>query len=83
MMVPPDSIPDGVTVDLTGVEIGKSIHISQVQLPANCTPVDKSDFTLVTIVGKGQKDEESAAAPAAAAAPAGDAAKKAAEPAKK
>ncbi|MEN9753715.1 MAG: hypothetical protein RLZ07_97 [Pseudomonadota bacterium] len=84
MMVPPDSIPAGVNVDLTGVEIGKSIHISQVQLPANCTPVDKTDFTLVTIVGKGQKDEEPAAAPAAAAAaPAGDAAKKAAEPAKK
>ncbi|NBR12902.1 MAG: 50S ribosomal protein L25/general stress protein Ctc, partial [Alphaproteobacteria bacterium] len=83
MMVPPDSIPDGVTVDLTGVEIGKSIHISQIKLPANCTPVDKTDFTLVTIVGKGQKDEEPAAAPAAAAAPAGDAAKKAAEPAKK
>ena len=83
MMVPPDSIPDGVTVDLTGVEIGKSIHISNIKLPANCTPVDKSDFTLVTIVGKGQKDEEPAAAPAAAAAPAGDAAKKAPEPAKK
>jgi len=83
MMVPPDSIPDGVTVDLTGVEIGKSIHISHVKLPPNCTPVDKTDFTLVTIVGKGQKDEEPAAAPAAATAPAGDAAKKAAEPAKK
>jgi hypothetical protein len=67
---------------LTGVEIGKSIHISNIQLPANCAPVDKNDITLVTIVGKGTKDEEPAAAPVAAAT-AGDAAKKAAEPAKK
>ena len=27
MMVPGDAIPDGVTVDLTGIDIGKSIHI--------------------------------------------------------
>ncbi len=82
MLVPPDAIPDGLTVDLTGVEIGKSIHISNIQLPANCVPVDKNDITLVTIVGKGTKDEEPAATPVAVA-PAGDAAKKPAADAKK
>jgi len=70
MMVPPDAIPAGVDVDLTGVEIGKSIHVSMLKLPADCTVVDKSDFTILTIVATGSmKDEPAAdaAAPAAAA----------------
>ncbi len=78
MMVPPDAIPAGVDVDLTGVEIGKSIHVSMLKLPANCTVVDKSDFTILTIVATGSmKDEPTAeaAAPAAAAAKAAPAKK--------
>jgi large subunit ribosomal protein L25 len=78
MMVPPDAIPDGVNVDLTGVEIGKSIHVSMIKLPENCTAVDKSDFTILTIVATGgMKDEPAgdAAAPAAAAAKAAPAKK--------
>jgi len=78
MMVPPDAIPGGVDVDLTGIEIGKSIHVSMLKLPANCTVVDKSDFTILTIVATGSmKDEPAAdaAAPAAAAAKAAPAKK--------
>jgi large subunit ribosomal protein L25 len=67
MMVPPDAIPDHVDVDLTGVEIGKSIHVSMIKLPANCTPVDKTDFTILTIVSTGGMKDEAAEAPAAAA----------------
>ena len=76
MMVPPDAIPTGVNVDLTGVDIGKSIHVSMITLPENCTAVDKHDFTILTIVATGGMKDE-AAAPAAAA-PAGKAAAKAA-----
>ena len=74
MMVPPDAIPDGVTVDLTGIELGRSIHVSTVTLPEGCTPVDKSDFTIATVVAPaGLKEEpaaEAAAAPPAKATPA-------------
>ena len=76
MMVPPESIPTGVNVDLTGVDIGKSIHVSMIKLPENCTAVDKHDFTILTIVATGGMKDEAAAAPAAA--PAGKAAAKAA-----
>jgi len=69
MMVPGDAIPDGVTVDLTGIDIGKSIHVSMITLPENCTPVDRSDFTIATLVASaGMKEAPAAEAPAAAAA---------------
>lgn len=72
MLVPADAIPDSVDVDLAGIDIGTSIHIKSIKLPAGCVPVDKSDFTLVTVVApSGLKEEPAAAAPAeAAAAPA-------------
>jgi large subunit ribosomal protein L25 len=82
MMVPPDAIPDGINVDLTGVEIGKSIHVSMIKLPENCIAVDKSDFTILTIVATGSMKDEPAPEAAAAAAPAKAAPAKAA-PAKK
>jgi large subunit ribosomal protein L25 len=71
MLAPADAIPASVDIDLTGVEIGTSIHIKSIKLPAGCVPLDKSDFTLVTVVASsGMKDEPAAAAPAEAAAPA-------------
>lgn len=76
LMVPGEAIPDGVTVDLTGVDMGKSIHISMVQLPPNCTPVDRSDFTIATIVAPTVQKEDPTAAAAPAAGSADGAAKK-------
>ena len=72
MMVPPDAIPTSLDVDLTGVDINNSIHISTIKLPEGCLPVVKSDFTLVTVgASAGMKDEPTPAAAAAAAKPAG------------
>ena len=73
---PADAIPDHITVDLTGTEVGDSLHISSVTLPAGVTPVIRDrDFTIATIVapsGLKSEDAEAAAsgepAPAAAAA---------------
>ena len=70
MLVPADAIPESVDIDLAGVEIGTSIHISSLKLPAGCTPVDKSDFTLVTVVASSGMKDEPAAASAEPAAPA-------------
>jgi large subunit ribosomal protein L25 len=44
-------IPDEIHIDLAGLEIGDSIHISDVKLPQGVTPaIDDRDFTVATIV---------------------------------
>ena len=63
---PYDKIPQHFEVDLTGLEIGRSIHISSVKLPAGISPVIKSrDFTIATIAGALKGDDEATAAAAA------------------
>ena len=60
---PADAIPEFFTVDLTGHKSGDSIHISQVTLPKDVTPViTDRDFTIATIVAPaaGLQDEEEA-----------------------
>ncbi len=46
----PDTIPSDVTIDLTGLEIGDSIHISSVKLPRGVESGIDRDFTIATIV---------------------------------
>ncbi len=44
-------IPDEIRIDLTGYEVGDSIHISNVTLPSGTTPtITDRDFTIATIV---------------------------------
>ena len=44
------SIPDDIVIDLTGYEIGDSIHISAVTLPeGSASAIDDRDFTIATI----------------------------------
>lgn len=52
VMCPPDRIPEAITVDLTGLEIGRSVHISAVKLDEGVRPTIKRDFTIATIAGK-------------------------------
>jgi len=86
VICPYDHIPPFFEIDLTGLEIGRSIHISAVNLPkdAELTIKDR-DFTIATIAGTGKQEEESAGAGAAAegaATPAAAPAAKGAAPAK-
>lgn len=54
LAVPATAIPDKIQVDLTGMEIGHVIHISEVNLPDKCVPtITDRDFTVATISGKG------------------------------
>jgi large subunit ribosomal protein L25 len=77
MMVPADAIPDALTVDLDGIEMGQSVHISSVKLPDGCKPTTSGDFTLASIgAPSGYKEAVEADAAAAAAAVAAPAAKK-------
>ena len=44
-------IPDEITIDLTGTDVGDSIHISAVTLPKNVvSAIEDRDFTIATIV---------------------------------
>lgn len=49
LTVPSDAIPDALEADLTGLDIGDSLHISTVRMPDNVRPVIDRDFTLATI----------------------------------
>lgn len=51
LVVDAAQIPDDVVVDLTGFEVGDSIHISAVKLPKGAkTAIEDRDFTIATIV---------------------------------
>jgi large subunit ribosomal protein L25 len=59
-------IPEELHIDLTGLDIGDSIHISQVTLPKGAkAAIDDRDFTVATIVAPSamkSEEEETAAA---------------------
>ncbi len=64
-------IPGDIEIDLTGYELGDSIHISQVKLPKGSkSAIEDRDFTIATVVAPSalKSDEDADAATAAAAA---------------
>ena len=66
-----DSIPESFTADLTGLDIGDSIHISHVKLPEGVKPTIGRDFTIASVAAPTVYVEET---PVAAAAVEGEAA---------
>ncbi len=63
-----NKIPEEIVVDLTGRDIGDSIHISSIVLPDGARAVIRDrDFTIATIVGRKVEEE---VAPTVTAAPA-------------
>ena len=45
-----DAIPEALTADLTGLDIGDGIHISDIELPEGAVPtITDRDFTIATI----------------------------------
>ncbi|WEX07898.1 50S ribosomal protein L25/general stress protein Ctc [Chelativorans sp. AA-79] len=65
---PATSIPDFIEVDLTGLDIGDSVHISAVTLPEGVKPtITDRDFTIATVAAPaGLKSEEAEGGEAAA-----------------
>ncbi len=60
---PAISIPEKISVDLEGLNVGHTIHISAIKLPDGCTPtITDRDFTVATIAaprgGLGDSEEE-------------------------
>jgi large subunit ribosomal protein L25 len=68
---PAEAIPESIVASIEGMEIGQSLHISAVTLPANVrTVIQNRDFTVATIAGAKAEEEAPAAEAAAAATPA-------------
>jgi large subunit ribosomal protein L25 len=83
---PADKIPAEFIFDLTGLEIGRSIHISATTMPEGVkTTIIGRDFTVATVAGAVAEEEkaDATATPDAAAAGAAPAAGAAAAPAAK
>jgi large subunit ribosomal protein L25 len=54
-----DAIPAGIDVDLTGLDIGDSIHISMITLPDGVEPtITDRDFTVATVAAPTLVTEE-------------------------
>jgi large subunit ribosomal protein L25 len=76
---PSDNIPQFIEVDLAGMDIGDSLHISAIKLPEGLVPVIRTrDFTVATVAApsafleaEAKPAAAEAAAPAAAAPAAG------------
>lgn len=80
LLAPVTNIPTSIEIDVMEMNIGDSVHISNVKLPEGVKPVIKGrNFTIASIAGR-QKDDEPEAGAAAGATPAAkapaDAAKK-------
>lgn len=72
-----DNIPQYIEADASSLEIGHSLHLTDIKLPAGVKSLTRSDATLVTIVppsGYAEEQKAAAAAAAGAAAPAAGAA---------
>jgi large subunit ribosomal protein L25 len=77
-----ENIPQYLEADVGALEIGYSLHLSDIKLPTGVKALSREDATLVTIVPpSGYAEEQKAAAAAAAGAPAAGAAPAAAAPA--
>ena len=61
LLCPATTIPEKIIVDLQGLKIGDSVHISTIELPDEVTPtITDRDFTIATIAspGGGVKNED-------------------------
>lgn len=62
-------IPDEFVADLSGLDVGHSLHVSHLNLPKGVESVTQGNFTIITIVApsalKSTEDEAAAAAAAA------------------
>ncbi|MDP1556520.1 MAG: 50S ribosomal protein L25/general stress protein Ctc [Hyphomonas sp.] len=69
--VPAAHIPEHLEADISALEVGDNVKISDIKLPKNATPaISDRDFTIATIAGRGGKIEEDVVAPAAEDVPA-------------
>lgn len=78
--VAPENIPTHIEVNVSGLDIGNSVHIKDIELPKGVQPTIKRNFTVAAVAGRSTADEE-VATPAAGAEGAAATAEGAAAPA--
>lgn len=67
----PTEIPESIVIDVTDLNVGDSIHASELKIPAGVKLISRPELTIAAVV---EQEEEVVATPAAAAAPAAGAA---------
>jgi large subunit ribosomal protein L25 len=61
LMAPADQIPEELTFDLTGLEIGDTIRVGDLTLPAGITAAGGPDAVVATVAGTSAQASEDAA----------------------
>jgi large subunit ribosomal protein L25 len=61
LMAPADHIPEELVVDLTGLEIGDTIRISSITLPAGVESAIDRDVVVATVAGSSAQESDDAA----------------------
>jgi large subunit ribosomal protein L25 len=54
----PSQLKTSIEVDITDLKIGQSVHINDIELPEGMTPVDKSNFVILSIAGRTEETSE-------------------------
>lgn len=58
----PNNLLSTIEVDIADLKIGQSIHIQDLKLPEGITPVDKSNFVILSIAGRVEDSNEAESA---------------------
>ena len=53
----PDRIPEAIAVDISGLDIGDSIHVSDISLPSGVQVVQDETLALATVVIPAREEE--------------------------
>ena len=61
ILVPADHIPEDIIVDLSGLEIGASVHVSDLKLPSDVVAVQAGTVVVASITSSGASQSEEAA----------------------
>ncbi len=62
ILVPADHIPEDIIIDLTGLEIGASVHVSDLKLPSDVVAVQGGTVVVASVTSSGASMSEEAAA---------------------
>lgn len=69
LLCKPGDILSNISIDVSELNIGDTVHIDQIELPANVKPaITTRNFTIVSVAGRGSDEDEAAATAAAATA---------------
>jgi large subunit ribosomal protein L25 len=65
ILVPADHIPEDIIIDLTGLEIGASVHVSDLKLPSDVKAVLKGEAVVASVTASSASKSDDAAEEAA------------------